>query len=308
MAEALKHNGPEDALIPRSALTGNEDDRILRLTTKVKRVESGLRVNPFWLAIRSHWYLITFLDVFIMLLWRPFALSGLVAVASVHLTPVIGVKYAAMLFTVATMLFVLPVITAWHRMIMVGADNPRAKVFYRLGRAEWSYFRAAILLYGLGYVLSLVVRELYGPLFGGPIWWLVDNGLDPFDILLVHGKRLVTVLAITSVLGVIIARFFMVLPAAAVGKKLSVSDSADATRGNGFRLVLAYVLATLPSAMLLLLFWSPMEILGADLDSEVKYLALLLAIVPHILLYTVSVGVLSLAYGKLIGVPRRLLV
>lgn len=307
MAETLKHNGPGDSVLHATDLRGNQDDRILRLTARTKRVSTGLKVNPVWLAIRSHWYLVTFLDVFIMLLWRPFALSGVVAVAAVHLTPLIGVQYAGMMFTIATILFVLPVITAWHRMIMVGADNPRAKVFYRLGAAEWSYFRAALLLYGLGFVISMVVRNLYGPLLGGPIWWLVDNGYDPFDLLLLHGQRLVTVLAITSVLGVIIARFFMVLPAAAVGKKLSISDSADATRGNGIRLVLAYVLASLPSALLLLLFWSPMEILGSGQDNAVKYLALLLAIVPHVLLYTVSVGVLSLAYGKLIGVPRRIL-
>ena len=36
------------------------------------------------------------------------------------------------------------------------------------------------------------------------------------------------------------------------------------------------------------------------------FLDLILAIVPRILLYTIAVGILSLAYERLVGVPKRL--
>lgn len=265
------------------------------------------RVGALELAGRSWAMLLRHADIFIMLMWRPFAVSAAAAYGAIELSPHAGPDIAGLLFTIVSMIAVVPVITAWHRMVLMGADNPSARVVYRLGRAEWAYLKAAAVLYGLGYVTGLAVTAIYGPLLGGPILWLVRAGYDPWGLLAAWGPPAVTWLCVAVILGFLVARFFLVLPALAIGGAMSFAESAAATRGNGTRLVCAYILASLPAAALMAVFDPPAAVLAAERAGDQKFLDLIAAILPRILLYTVAVGILSLAYQRLVGVPRRMM-
>lgn len=264
------------------------------------------KVTVAGLVIRSWALFAGHVDVFLMLMWRPFALSAGAAWGAVQLAPEIGVELAAQGYLFVTMVAVIPVVTAWHRMVLLGDDNPSAGITYRIGGAEWTYLKAAVTLYGLGYVVALGVAQLYGPLLGGPLLWLVQEGFDPSGWISRFANAAVHVVAISVILGVLVARFFLVLPAAALGVTLSYVDSAVATRGNGVRLVVAYVVSSLPPAALAFIFDDPQTVLREQADSDTAFLALVLAIVPRILLYTIAVGILSLAFEALVGVPRHL--
>lgn len=284
-------------------LSAAEDDRSITTADAAATPKIGVArlVGISWLMFLRH------IDVFVMLMWRPFAVSVAAAFAAVHLAPDAGVRPMAMGFTLVSMIAVVPVITAWHRMILLGADDPEAGVAYRLGRTEWSYLKAAALLYGLGYVAGLVVTEIYGPLLGGPILYLVDRGYDPWGLLSAWAPAAVKWLSVALIIGFLVARFFLVLPARAVGHRMSYGDSAIATRGNGLRLVAAYVLASVPTSALAAMFDTPAAVLASARTPDQMFLDLILAILPRILLYTIAVGILSLAYERLAPVPRQIL-
>lgn len=262
-------------------------------------------ISPWDLILRSWRLFLINLDVFLALMWRPFAATALAAFGAVELVPVIGVDIATLGYTLVALVVVVPVITAWHRMILLGSDNPEARVNYRVGGAEWAYLKGAALLYGLGYVIGLVVEQIYGPLLGGPLLWAAREGLDVGDVIARYGQAGVHWIAVALIVGFLVARFFLVLPAAAIGMPFSFSQSAAATRGQGVRLVLAYLLASLPAFILAFLFDSPQTVLSGASNTDVQFLDLVLAILPRILLYTIAVGILSLAFEQLVGVPKR---
>ncbi|MDF1736132.1 MAG: hypothetical protein P1U37_12655 [Minwuia sp.] len=268
------------------------------------KVEVDL-ISP-WILILKSWRLFLInLDVFLALMWRPFAATALAAFAAVELVPFVGVGLATLGYTLVALIVVVPVITAWHRMILLGSDNPEARATYRIGSAEWSYFKGAAALYGLGYVIGLLVEQIYGPLIGGPLLWAAREGLDVGGIIASYGQAAVHWTAVALIVGILVARFFLVLPAAAIGMPFGFSQSATATRGQGARLVLAYLLASLPAFVLAFLFDSPQTVLSGNSNSDVQFLDLVLAILPRILLYTIAVGILSLAFEQLVGVPKR---
>ena len=71
---------------------------------------------------------------------------------------------------------------------------------------------------------------------------LVQAGYDPWGFLSAWGAQAVNWLCVAIILGFLVARFFLVLPARAVGRPMTFGESAVATRGNGVRLVAAYIL------------------------------------------------------------------
>lgn len=285
---------------------GAEDRAPFLLPPRVESVEVRNYVTVFGLVSRSWLIFVRHLDIFMMLMWRPFAITAAAAWGAIEVTPYLGAEPASMLFTVISMISIIPVVTAWHRMILMGADNPRARIAYHAGSAEWSYLKAAAVLYGLGYAIGLFVSALYGPLLGGPVLWLVREGFDPGGLLSAYGPSVVSWGSVAIILGFLVARFFLVLPSAAVGLPMSFPDSAVATRGNGLKLVLAYLIASIPAGALATIFDTPSTVLTSDSDTWAMFLDMILAIIPRILLYTIAVGILSLAFERLVGVPKRL--
>ena len=262
-------------------------------------------ISPWDLSLQSWRLFLINIDVFLALMWRPFAVTALAAFGAVEIVPHVGVGLATLAYTLVALIVVIPVITAWHRMILLGSDNPEARVTYRIGAAEWAYFRGATLLYGLGYVIGLLVEQLYGPLIGGPLLWAARTGGDVGDLIAAYGPGAVHWVAVALIVGFLVARFFLVLPAAAIGMPFGFSQSASATRGQGPRLIMAYLLASLPAFALAFFFDTPQAVLAGSGSTDAQFLDLVLAILPRILLYTIAVGILSLAFEKLVGVPTR---
>lgn len=276
----------------------------MRMVSEPRQV-SGM-ISPWELIFHSWRLFLANLDVFLALMWRPFAVTALAAFGAVELVQYLGVSLVTLLYTLVAMVVVIPVITAWHRMILLGSDNPEARVTYQVGAAEWAYFRGAALLYGLGYVVGLLVEELYGPLIGGPLLWAAREGFDSTGLIAAHGPAIVHWTAVAIIVGFLVARFFLVLPAAAVGLPFSFSQSASVTRGLGLRLILAYLLASVPAFGLAFMFDPPEMVLSRGGNTDAQFLDMVLAILPRILLYTIAVGILSLAFERLVGVPGRL--
>lgn len=303
----------QEVLLPDAPAVKHETGHVLHadrsqdaLFSSVADADSEVTLISPWDLILKSWRLFLInLDVFLALMWRPFAATALAAFGAVELVPLVGVDIATLGYTLVALVVVVPVITAWHRMILLGSDNPEARVTYRIGSAEWTYFKGAALLYGLGYVIGLLVEQIYGPLLGGPLLWAAREGLDFGDIIARYGQAGVHWIAVALIVGFLVARFFLVLPAAAIGMPFSFSQSATATRGQGIRLVLAYLLASLPAFILAFLFDSPQTVLSGASNTDVQFLDLVLAILPRILLYTIAVGILSLAFEQLVGVPKR---
>jgi len=264
------------------------------------------RISPWDLVFHSWRLFLVNLDVFLALMWRPFAVTALAAFGAVELVQYLGVGLTTLLFTLIAMIAVIPVITAWHRMILLGSNNPEARVTYRVGQAEWAYLRGAALLYGLGYVIGLLVEQLYGPLIGGPLLWAAREGLEVGGVISNHGPAIVHWTAVAVIVGFLVARFFLVLPAAAVGMPFSFSQSASVTRGQGVNLIIAYLLASLPAFGLAFIFDPPEVVLSGTGSTDAQFLDMVLAILPRILLYTIAVGILSLAFERLVGIPGRL--
>lgn len=279
-------------------------DALVRMVSSPETVTG--RISPWALIFQSWRLFLANLDVFLALMWRPFAITALAAYCAVELVPFLGVDLTTMLYTLVAMIVVIPVITAWHRMILLGSDNPEARVTYRVGQAEWAYLRGAALLYGLGYVIGLLVEQLYGPLIGGPLLWAAREGCDVGGLISTYGPAVVHWTAVAVIVGFLVARFFLVLPAAAVGLPFSFSQSASVTRGQGLRLIMAYLMASLPAFGLAFLFDPPEVVLSSGGTSDAQFLNMVLAILPRILLYTIAVGILSLAFERLVGVPSRL--
>ena len=136
---------------------GAEDRAPVLLPPRVESVEVREYVTIFGLVYRSWLIFVRHLDIFLMLMWRPFGITAAAAWGSVEAAPHIGIELTSLLFTVVSMISIIPVVTAWHRMILMGADNPRARISYHLGSAEWAYLKAAAILYGLGYAIGLFV-------------------------------------------------------------------------------------------------------------------------------------------------------
>lgn len=292
--------------VPKMEL-GAEDRAPVLLPPRIDQVDVHDRVSVFGLVVRSWQIFLRHMDIFLMLMWRPFGVSVAMAYGMVEAAPVIGIELAAVLFAVVSMMAIIPVVTAWHRMILLGADNPAARIGYHIGSAEWAYLKAAVVLYGMGYVIGLAVNAIYGPLLGGPVLWLVREGFDPGGILSAYGPAMIYWGSVALILGFLVARFFLVLPSVAVGVPMSFPDSAVATKGNGAKLVGAYLIASIPAAALAATFDTPVTVLSSFDEPDIKFLNMILAVLPRILLYTIAVGILSLAFERLVGVPKRML-
>lgn len=93
----------------------------------------------------------------------------------------------------------------------------------------------------------------------------------------------------------ILMRFSLVLPAAAVGKRLRMAESWLATAGNGMLLAIAF---SIPSLLVLLLFWVLDSIVG---NSEGPVHTTIFTIATYGLM-AVEISVVSIAYKHLLPV------
>jgi hypothetical protein len=133
-----------------------------------------------------------------------------------------------------TLLFVImvPAITAWHRLVLLGHNDRNARISYSVRSSEWQYLGNAALLI------------LLPPLVMVPAAFLVIS-ISYSSYISIIIPIVLFILVCTCLL-----RLSLVLPAAAVGAPMSFRNSWDLTRGNTWHLIVISLLTFFPFAIL----------------------------------------------------------
>jgi hypothetical protein len=197
----------------------------------------------------------------------------------------IGDFLLSMLPSVLELPALASIAVAWHRHVLL-QERVQGLVYLRLDRVVWWY--AMILL------ACIVVTV--GPFLLGMLAVLPDNAGNPGSVL-----AIVAVFAgIAAGLGIgmfVLPRLSLVLPAGALGERLTLGEAWRATRGNTWRLAWASMLCGLPplipaAALLWLIEGSTLavSIIGRTVYS-----------LAYVLIVTIAVTLLSLAYRHFFG-------
>lgn len=177
-------------------------------------------------------------DLAIRLAWLPLVLSIVHTVGrawiSVHVDPDMtdptaidgqtGMVTMVVLATnIAYWLAIIAMVTAWHRLVIIGHDDPNARLRLSLQKDEWAYLMRFFVIFFAVLVVALLAQPIATA--GGGMFGAVFAG-------------------ILSV--VILCRLSLILPAAAVGRSMWFKESWDLTTGNTSRLVFLNLMAGVP--------------------------------------------------------------
>lgn len=188
---------------------------------------------------------------------------------------------------VAALPVAVPAITAWYRLVILG-NSSEARIRYSIQVEEWRY-----LLRGTFLILIAVLIIL------GLAWvvWEVPLLDEAMQYPIVEEFVFVAILG-CSVMGVV--QWLFVLPAVAVGKTMTFSDSLSATKGNTLRLFLLVMVAILPSWIAFI----PLDyaFFGRMVEDSIKYPIeyLILESTINWFFFTINISVVALAYKKLV--------
>jgi hypothetical protein len=184
----------------------------------------------------------------------------------------------------------IPSITAWHRLVILGADNPTGRIRYAIGVTERAYLWKAVLLY-IAMNAAYVIAAMGIAMTVGAVLWK-GGILVAFDQVLPTVAWLVGLLATTA--------FLLVLPGAAIGQNLSLRSSVSAVRGNVLRLFAIYLIAAAPEYLLLQILWAvyPSDAVEPSMGFAVGYIFVDTFVV--FCFFTITISVLSVAYKLLV--------
>lgn len=144
-----------------------------------------------------------------------------------------GAVSAVLLVEIAYWLTVMPMITAWHRLVIMGHGHPDARLRFSFQRTEWLYIALFLLLGGI--MLGVLIAGL-----------AVIGSLG-----LAAAIPAMLAVAAPAILAVIVLfRLSLILPAAAVDRTMTLRESWDATLGNTARLVVLNMIALAPIVVL----------------------------------------------------------
>jgi hypothetical protein len=140
-------------------------------------------------------------------------------------------------------LSMVPTITAWHRLALIGHGVPDARIHYSIRSSEWLYLWKGFLFVLLMTLISIPALVAGGSL-GGIIGAAFQGGPrhSGAGILI----AILAVLAVQAFLCACVLRFNLVFPAAAIGDTMGFRESWRRTRGNTWRLFGVAVLTVAP--------------------------------------------------------------
>lgn len=233
------------------------------------------------------------LSIFARLFWFPAMVAFAAAVCARHYLPSIGTAgdesfdNLGTSLEVAALLFEIPAITAWYRLVILGSSDGNARIQYSVGIEEWRYLirtalLIAIFLVAIGILFSLA--------------WSVPQFEEALEEPFVEACLLAAVLS-AGLFAVV--PFLFLLPAASIGKSMTILDSMSATNGNRCRIFITFIFTLLPGITFIPLdyvFFG--EIVEYGIVYPVEYLILESAICWFF--YTISISVIALAYRKLV--------
>jgi hypothetical protein len=179
----------------------------------------------------------------------------------------------------------VPLATAWHRLIL--SHHKDAPHRYSIGVREFRYVLKVVAIMFVGLMMVVVagfIMSILGSLFG--------QGDDVIGSLI----SVAIVIAAIAVLINFIARMFLLLPAASIGRDMSISDTSAAVEGNSWRFIGIYTLTVAPlyllGYLLELAFEESMKT-SAALSNFIGYF-------PSFLYAPILIGVLSITYRELV--------
>ncbi|MFZ0486070.1 MAG: hypothetical protein WAL83_03660, partial [Arenicellales bacterium] len=199
--------------------------------------------------------------------------------------------WASLVFQGASYLLLVPVATSWHRLILRGGA---ARVGYRFGHEEYLYLEMLMAIGITFYLVMLVSGLLFAAPFISEASWLSGSSGAEWSYRIVGWL----------VLFFAICRFLLVLPAAAIGREMRISQSSRALRGNAIRLSAAYFFTLLVPQSLLWFLGDPSSWVLRGSLGEVGLAWVLgsfyVGLAVTVLFWMLSVGVVSFTYKALV--------
>lgn len=249
------------------------------------------QVEIWRLISSSYGVLVTHWLKYLKLVAVPFVVLFLLGIGILYVDSIQSRSLVSIGFQWLVPVVMIPVVTSWHRLILLGVDEEGSRIGYKYGAEEWVYFKALIVLVIAFFVTNFLLGIILGPILAGLAQFLGSAALAGV-------YRLILLLVVF----LIVCRFLLVLPAAALGKKMDIAKSSLAMQGSALRLTAAYVLALIAPEAILLVTGTVTDIVvnveGRDLWSSIGLLGV--SLVVEMAFYTLSVGVLSYAYKALV--------
>ena len=205
-----------------------------------------------------------------------------------------GRLWAAMGFQGAMYLLLVPAVTSWHRLILLG---PGSRISYSFGHEEIAYIEVLI---GVGvavYMFMLLSGLMFAaPLISGAAWAIGNSDGEWFYRLLAW-----------MVSFFVVARFLLVVPAAALGGEMKTAVSSAILRRNVLRFTAAYFLALVIPQVLLWFVGDPSSWILRGLSGPTHRLPVFASfyagLVITVVFWMLSASVLSFVYKSMI--PER---
>ncbi|MEQ8665311.1 MAG: hypothetical protein RIC16_06270 [Rhodospirillales bacterium] len=191
---------------------------------------------------------------------------------------------------IAGALAVIPTITAWHRLVLLGHGDGGSRLRYVVGNTEWLYFGKLILFYIIVFLAAAALT--------------VGTFAAVFTLERIAGENVIAGLSLVVALLLVWAffvglmlRLSLVFPAAAIGDRFTFRASWRHTQGNTWRLIGAHVLAIIPVAVLT--FVITFAVLGATVFSMIGAAGADMPVIPVwnqvlLVVMNVPVGIVSL--------------
>lgn len=193
-----------------------------------------------------------------------------------------GPLIVALLFTIVLGFVNLPVMTSVHRLVLQGQG---ARAGLTLGREEWLFFWSGFRMLPMLLLVAVPIGLMLG-IVTAMINIAMKDSMVPVAIMLFPLR-----LAVAAGVIAFACRYFLIFPAAAIGRRLSLGDAAGLLNGNVLRLCLILV-------PVWFIGWLPQVVLGVLIDVLPLTGALLGACCSTVstLLFAVT---LSLVYRRL---------
>jgi hypothetical protein len=226
--------------------------------------------------VRISWlWLLIMLPVYAALHWliRPWSAAALGGAGG---TPLL----VAMLPNVIELPALASIAVAWHRLVLQ-RERPEGAVYLRLDGVVWQYVL----------VLLAFLLVMLGPWALAMSW--ISGAPDTAAETTIAMGGFVFIVAVSLF---VLPRLSLVLPGIALGERLTPARAWQVTRGNTWRLAMAGLLCSVPLVLpFALLFWYLDDGTAAPSVTVDTINSLV-----SVLLVTVAVTLLSVAYGHLV--------
>lgn len=256
-------------------------------------------VLPIWATVREA-YTIWYADLgtWLKLLMLPtgIVVCSILLLSGKNIGLSAGVRETLSIFGVYLLL--VPMITSWHRLILVKESSFRD--LDAIGYREMRYIGVALAISVAGAIYFFVVV--------GTIFELGKShslgGSEPGAMNISYFFDATMALAVL-IYFYSLAALSLYFPAAAIGRKLSFREVLAKTAGNRWRLIVAYTLVMTPLALIGFVFQSIPQMLVKLMDvGSVLLVANLIDYLVTVIQLPPLIAVASIAYRELVQKPE----